>query len=282
MWRCSAASSGSSSGSDAAAAAPAAGSVNRRISGFRELTSLYPGVTGRRRHRRRRSDLLRGVVTWSRRRGADRSPEHAGAVAVVQSSQRPPRLGIRPSASPPRWRSRVRTTPPWVTTSTSPSCAGRRSRASAASTRSSTDVVGLVARRAAGPTRGNPGQPVVDLGAGAALPLAGVALAQARVDDRRRGRARTPTSSRGVAGALEVGRVERVDAVDRIGVGRGGGLLYAEVAERRVGLPLPATVGVPDRLAVADEQDAGHRREGSAVASTARTAPTPTSHRGTP
>ena len=36
------------------------------------------------------------------------------------------------------------------------------------------------------------------------------------------------------------------------------GLLLAELAERRIGLALPAPVGVPLRLPVTDEQDAGH------------------------
>ena len=40
--------------------------------------------------------------------------------------------------------------------------------------------------------------------------------------------------------------------------GRVERLLPTEVGERRVGLPLPATVGVPLRLPVADEQHAGH------------------------
>ena len=35
-------------------------------------------------------------------------------------------------------------------------------------------------------------------------------------------------------------------------------LLLAELAERRVGLALPPPVGVPLRLPVTDEQDAGH------------------------
>ena len=60
----------------------------------------------------------------------------------------------------------------------------------------------------------------------------------------------------------EIGRVERAHALDRVGVGgRGAPGRTPSVAERRVGLPLPPTVGVPDRLAVADEQDAGHGRK---------------------
>ena len=64
-----------------------------------------------------------------------------------------------------------------------------------------------------------------------------------------------------MARPLEVGGVERAHAADRVGVGRGHRLVHPEVTERRVGLALPPTVGVPHRLAVPNEEDAGHRRK---------------------
>ena len=61
---------------------------------------------------------------------------------------------------------------------------------------------------------------------------------------------------RGAARAHEVRRPDRVDTVDV--PGGVGGLLLAERRERRIGLTLPDLVGVPRRLAVADEQQPGH------------------------
>ena len=60
----------------------------------------------------------------------------------------------------------------------------------------------------------------------------------------------------GVGGSLQVGGHDRVDRAH--GGSRGRGLPAAPVRQRRVGLPLPAPVGVPGGFAVADEQETGH------------------------
>ena len=197
-----------------------------------------------------------GRVTWSGSRSTTRSPRTGAGPSY--RSHRPPRFGIRPSASPPRCRSTVRTTPPWVTTSTSPSWA-EATAPERVEHPGQHRGVGLVAVGAP-PRFEEPGPPGFDLGAGAALPAAGVPLAQPHVDDRIEAEPRADELG-GVAGPLQVGRVERHHAVDRRRVGRGRGLVDPDVAERRVGLPLPAPVCVPRRLAVADEEDAGHGRK---------------------
>ena len=101
------------------------------------------------------------------------------------------------------------------------------------------------------------GPVALDLGAGEARPLAGVALAQARLEHHRPHAERLGDDQRGLAGPLR-GRTPRWRRPRR-GCGPAcSGLVAAEVGERRVGLALPAAVGVPLRLPVADEQHAGH------------------------
>ena len=96
-----------------------------------------------------------------------------------------------------------------------------------------------------------------DLGSGQARELARVALAQIGVDDDRphaevvgddRGRLDRP---------LQVGRPHRVHGAE--GAGRLSGLQPAHVGQPGVRLTLPAPLGVPLGLRVADEQHAGGR-----------------------
>ncbi len=100
-----------------------------------------------------------------------------------------------------------------------------------------------------------PGVALVDLGPTQPGEGPGVALAEVRVDGDG------PGAGQQLGRAPGPLQVRRHDPVRQRGGGRGGGgLLPAPVGEGRVGLALPAAVGVPRRLAVADHEDA--RRTG--------------------
>jgi hypothetical protein len=97
-----------------------------------------------------------------------------------------------------------------------------------------------------------------DLGLRQALPLAGVALAEAGVDQDGPDPDQLGDDLGRDPGPLEVAGH---DGVDRAHPLRGvGGLVQAQLGEGRIGLALPAADGVPLGLAVADDEHAEHGR----------------------
>ena len=96
----------------------------------------------------------------------------------------------------------------------------------------------------------------VDLLAGQPRPLAGVALAQERLDHDRADPDGLADDGRGVGRPLEVGGDDDVDGADHRR--SHPGLAATEIRERHVGLSLPAPERVPLGLAMADEQHSGH------------------------
>src|SRR5690606_3886785 len=96
----------------------------------------------------------------------------------------------------------------------------------------------------------------LDLLAGEAGPLAGVALSQVGLDHDRADTDGLGDDQRRVAGPLEIGGDDEVDRTH--GLRRVLGLEPTEVAEWGIGLTLPAAGGVPGRLAVTTEEQMGH------------------------
>src|SRR3990172_3345080 len=98
----------------------------------------------------------------------------------------------------------------------------------------------------------------LDLGPGQALQLAIAAFAEPRVRDDVAPEARRDRRRR-LAGAAEVARHQELDALVREPRGERRGLSAPGVGQR-AGLPtLPPAPAVPDRLAVAQEEEARHR-----------------------
>ena len=105
------------------------------------------------------------------------------------------------------------------------------------------------------------GPALLDLRAGEARPLAGVALAEVRVEDDGADAELAGEDRGGLGRPVQVGGDDGVDRAEC--PGRVVGLGPPEVGQGRVGLALPAAVGVPLRLAVAHEEDPGHGVDGS-------------------
>jgi sulfur-carrier protein len=98
---------------------------------------------------------------------------------------------------------------------------------------------------------------LVDLVPGEPGERTGVALAQARLHHHGLD-AQDPGDDRaGLGRSGQVGGDDGVDGAD--GGRRCGCLAAAAIGERRVGLALPAPVGVPLGFAVSDEEEGGHR-----------------------
>src|SRR4029079_2536033 len=87
-----------------------------------------------------------------------------------------------------------------------------------------------------------------------ALPAAEVPLAQVRVEHDREIEPQRQDLRR-FAGAIQVARVDGVDLLALELLGERARLLASALVERRVRLALDPLLGVPVRLAVADEQD---------------------------
>ena len=107
----------------------------------------------------------------------------------------------------------------------------------------------------------------VDLSTCQPRPFAGVALTPARIDDHRTDTNADGQQMRRLDGTNEIGSDYRIDGAES-GDSRTR-LQPTEGGQRRVGLALPTTVGVPRRLTVAKKEDAsgtGHVR--STVAET--------------
>ncbi len=102
------------------------------------------------------------------------------------------------------------------------------------------------------------GPPGLDLVPGEARPGPRVALAELWLEHDRAHPELFADDAGGVQCPLQIGRHDDVDRADAPGGGEG--LAAAEVGEGRIGLSLPPAEGVPLGLAVADEEDLGHRR----------------------
>ncbi len=117
-------------------------------------------------------------------------------------------------------------------------------------------------RCSAGEERGEGLGPALgDLGPGAPGPLADVALFEVGLDHDGPDPDRLADHEGGADGALEVGGDDGVDGPD--GRRCRPRLLASELGEGRVGPTLPASAGVPRRLAVAHEEDPGHGPDGT-------------------
>src|SRR5690606_25739018 len=99
-------------------------------------------------------------------------------------------------------------------------------------------------------------------GRGEPLPLAGVALLEAGVDLDRPDPDGLGDDLGRHPGALQVAGDDGVDGAQVLG--RVGGLVAAQVGQRRVGLALPAADRVPLRLPVAGDEAAPHGGDGTA------------------
>ena len=88
---------------------------------------------------------------------------------------------------------------------------------------------------------------------------AGGSVADAREGGVRVGAEARPDQLRRRARAQQIARREQRDAAAGERFGGRQRLGAAPPAERRIALPLPAAVGVPEGLAVADEPDVDHR-----------------------
>ena len=105
------------------------------------------------------------------------------------------------------------------------------------------------------------GPVVLDLPGGEALPLAGVVLAQLRIELDRPDAELVGDDLGGAPRPLEVARHDEVE--DAEPARRLGCLALTQLRQRRVGLALPAAGRVPRRLPMADQQDAsGHDERG--------------------
>ena len=100
-------------------------------------------------------------------------------------------------------------------------------------------------------------RPAADLVPREPLARADVDLAQVGVDDDRHAEAGAHDLGR-VACAAQVARIDRVDAFGRELLGERLRLLASARVERHVGVTLPAVLGVPVGLAVANEKQRGH------------------------
>ena len=105
---------------------------------------------------------------------------------------------------------------------------------------------------------GNYAIALLDLGTREPRDLADVAFTQPRLDDRLRQVKGRRDDFGGLDGAAEIGRDDQVDVFVLDKLRQFGGLRPAGVAERRVGCTLPAPLGVPNRLAVAHEENFLH------------------------
>jgi hypothetical protein len=103
--------------------------------------------------------------------------------------------------------------------------------------------------------------PIADLVPGQPLARPDVDLTQVRVEHDRHAEALAHDLGC-VACAAEVARVDGVDALGRELLGERLRLLASARVERHVGVTLPAVLGVPVRLAVANKQQRGHPRLG--------------------
>ena len=208
------------------------------------------------RGRRARPGLQRLVARRARAspgRGAHPVGVQAGAVPYSITVRLAFAGGAsRRGSAPVRCAVAARTQPPWVTTTAS-SPAARRPRGHARL------QLGERLRAGRGELAALPGGDGlgVELVERVAGPVADVDLAPARVGRR----SAEPERLRRLSRPRQVGgqRARRQPVEERKQRGR---LLAAEGGQRRVGLALQAVLGVPGRLAVADQEKAGgHGRQ---------------------
>lgn len=98
---------------------------------------------------------------------------------------------------------------------------------------------------------------LLDLVAGQSFPRSGAAFDERRLEEHGPDPERVGDDLGGDPGPFEGGADDGVDGADRGGGGRR--LMPPPGGERRIGLALPPSGGVPGRLSVANEEEAWHR-----------------------